>query len=171
MNSKFEILRKVLKGVEKTGKVESGSYNGERKMLSPAYPSVAQEVASDLLEIFPEEDSEHVKAYRALYYLIDYLDEHQFEGVEGCHIDKYQVQDHLHRMGSRTQEDAIEDVLKRLEVDTTKRSFGSSTRFDETTIHDPVSKVNRTVSQAGVEHGMLDKTVETTAQEVLEAPL
>lgn len=163
MNSKFEILRQVLEGVEKTGKIGTGTQSVSH--------AVAQEVASDLLKMFPEEDSEHVKAYRSLLYLVDYLNENQFEGVEAYHIDTPTVQEQLHRIRGEVEKDAIDDIVERFEVDSTHTNSLGDRRIDNTTITDPVSKIQTNVSTAPKGSEMLKQRKEMTAWEVLEAPL
>ncbi len=165
MNSQIEILRETLEGMAKYGSAEFHLVGVSDSRVNPAYRGTAKEVAEDLLEMFPEEDSEHVKAFRAAEYLIDYLDDNPVEEPE-YGIEKT-LEHRLFDLRTKAEKPAVEDIRDRLEVDSEEMKFGGG--MDRTTIHDPVSKLTTQVTDTDFSTGnFLENRTRYAAHDVLK---
>lgn len=165
MNSQIELLRKSLEGMADSG---SNSYHlfgfGDVEM-TPTTGKYTKEAAKNILHKFPEEDSDHVKAYRSLVFLSRYLAENDFE--DDYFVDQYTIEEQLGRVRHKIADDAHSDILSRLEID----SEDNWSDYQNTHIHDPVSKAHCQVSNAAKRDSMIEQRAEQTAHEILEAPL
>lgn len=167
MKSKFDLLRETLEGMAEKGGVEFYLSPSTKSEIRPAYSNTAQNVAEDLLDLFPEEDSENVRAYRSLIFLSRYLKENDLD--DDYFIDGPTIEEQLHRLRPKIEDRAHDDVVNRIEVD--QNDMGLGRGAGEKVITDPVSKISRKVSQEYQRAGGMDSMVRNTAHEILEAPL
>lgn len=119
-----------------------------------------------VLEILPEEDTENVKAYQSLMFLVDYLEDRDYDEP-----DQFADPDPIHqllRLRPEIEDDAIGDITDRLVVEEDDgRPFSS---VNTKTLKDPVSKGHQRISNAGAVGGQ-DVVKHHLAHSILEAPL
>ena len=167
MNSQADILRQTLEDMANDGNSQFQMFGFERTDVGVSEQKATKIAAKNILEQFPEEDSEHVKAYRALVFLSRYLAENDFE--DDYFVDQYTIEEQLGRVRHTIADEARSDILRRLEID--QDEFGGS-EIQNPYIHDPVSKAHVQVSSTARQmDGMIDHRAEETAHEILEAPL
>lgn len=126
-----------------------------------------QEKLKALLEVLPEEDTDHVKAYRSLMFLVDYLESHDHEKQE--HFSDPDPVHQLLRLRPKIEDRAIDNITDRLVVKKDGGDpFGS---VDTKTLKDPVSKGQQRISNAAGVGGEVDARTHHLARSILEAPL
>lgn len=120
-----------------------------------------------VLEMLPEEDTEDVKAYRSLMFLVDHLEDRDYDEPE-----QFGNSDPIHqllRLRPDIEDDAIGDITDRLVVEEDDDSpFGS---VDMKTLKDPVSKGQQRISNAAGVGDQVDARTHHLARSILEAPL
>jgi hypothetical protein len=120
-----------------------------------------------VLEMLPEEDTDHVKAYRSLMFLIEYLEDYDYEEP-----DQFGNPDPVHQLLSlrpEIQDKAQKDVIQRIEINEKPESgFGLGPAMK---IKDPVSKIHQNITKEQKQHDLVEKNVDHLSRTVLEAPL
>lgn len=168
MNHQADILRKTLEGLSEKGAV-SHYFGHEISEIGLTHGSAGREIADQLLNHFPEEDSEDVKAYRALVTLVRYLETSDLE--TGHFVDDYTIEEQLCRLRPKIGDQAEDDIFERLEVDECEISPGVGTKKS---IHDPISKLSYELSITAEMERAGDPTdgrKQHFAREILEKPL
>lgn len=138
MNSQIELLRKTLERLAKDGAVKHNLRDGSAQDIRTSYGPTARSIAENLLEQFPEEDSENVQAVRAAYTLIDYIDSNGVDQPDpgmGRPLDAL-----LFSLINDVQPQAQEDIQERLLVEENTNGIRSN---DGVVIRDPVSKITQ----------------------------
>lgn len=161
MNSQVKILHETLEALSEEGLVRYYFTLNNQTEIGPG----GRRVAEELLENFPKEDSENVKAYRSLMFLIDYLEGEDLE--TGYHVDDYTIKEQLLRLRGKIEEKALHDIVERLEIDSEVLRFADN--MEQTQIHDPVTNLSQRASNLRVESK--DLKFQHFAQEVLECPI
>lgn len=162
MNHQTDIFRKTLESIANNGAVEYRYGTTDHFTIEPSYRGQAKQLAQEFLDNFPEEGSENVRAYRAIMYLIEFLDRNDIDEPEFGGETTIQ---RLYYLRQQVKLDAEKDIQERLMFEERDTLFDDMT---DAVIHDPTSKYTRKVSSMYEDDEEMKRL---TAREVLEDPL
>jgi hypothetical protein len=164
MNTQAELIRETLEKLSSSGSVEIYHGEGYEDRFSFGDDYKTRKIAEGILDSFPEEDSQSVKAFRALEFFLRYFNQRDFEHSD--FFDESVMSQHLTRIQGEIEQEALEDIKNRLDKSENPTPFGEG---ESRVLHDPISKISSQITRP--EMYSEEQHKEMISHEILQAPL